>query len=66
MRVGLSKEFGHPQLFGTVQDVNKPFGLVVGISILDTKGRRFEPQHQYVFSLSKRLIRIASVDSVVK
>ena len=29
-------------------------GLVVRISILDTKGRRFEPQHQYVFSLSKR------------
>ena len=30
-------------------------GLVVRMSILDTKGRRFEPQHQYVFSLSKRL-----------
>ena len=30
-------------------------GVVVRMSILDTKGRRFEPQHQYVFSLSKRL-----------
>ena len=30
-------------------------GLVVRMSILDTKGRRFEPQHQYVFSLNKRL-----------
>ena len=30
-------------------------GLAVRMSILDTKGRRFEPQHQYVFSLSKRL-----------
>ena len=30
-------------------------GIVVRMSILDTKGRRFEPQHQYVFSLSKRL-----------
>ena len=30
-------------------------GLVVRMSILDTKGRRFKPQHQYVFSLSKRL-----------
>ena len=30
-------------------------GLVVRMSILDTKGGRFEPQHQYVFSLSKRL-----------
>ena len=29
-------------------------GLVVRMSILDTKGRRFEPQHQYVFSLGKR------------
>ena len=41
-------------------------GLVVRMSILDTKGRWFEPQHQYVFSLSKRLYRIASVDSAVK
>ena len=30
-------------------------GLVVRMSIFDTKGWRFEPQHQYVFSLSKRL-----------
>ena len=30
-------------------------GLVARMSIFDTKGRRFEPQHQYVFSLSKRL-----------
>ena len=30
-------------------------GLVVRMSILDTKDRRFEPQHQYVLSLSKRL-----------
>ena len=30
-------------------------GLVVRMSILDTKGRQFEPQHQYVFSLGKRL-----------
>ena len=30
-------------------------GLVVRVSILDTKGRRFEPQNQYVFSLSKIL-----------
>ena len=30
-------------------------GVVVRMSILDTKGWRFEPQHQYVFSLSKIL-----------
>ena len=30
-------------------------GLVVRMSIWDTKGRRFEPQRQYIFSLSKRL-----------
>ena len=30
-------------------------GVVVRMSILDTKGWRFEPQHQYIFSLSKRL-----------
>ena len=30
-------------------------GLVVRMSIWDTKGRRFELQHQYVFYLSKRL-----------
>ena len=30
------------------------------------KGWRFKPQHQNVFSLSKRLYRIASVDSDVK
>ena len=35
--------------------VTEHIGLVVRMSILDTKGRRFEPQHQYVFSLSKRL-----------
>ena len=35
--------------------LNEHIGLVVRMSILDTKGRRFEPQHQYVFSLSKRL-----------
>ena len=33
----------------------KVINVVVRMSILDTKGRRFEPQHQYVFSLSKRL-----------
>ena len=36
------------------------------MSILDTKDRRFEPQHQYVFSLSRDFIRIASVDLAVK
>ena len=30
-------------------------GLVVRMSILGTKGWRFEPQHRYVFSLSKIL-----------
>ena len=35
--------------------VGKHIGLVVRMLIFDTKGRRFEPQHQYVFSLSKRL-----------
>ena len=29
-------------------------GLVVRMSILDTKGRWLKPQHQYVFSVSKR------------
>ena len=42
-------------------------GLMVRMSILDTKGRRFEPQHQYVFSLSKRLyLHCIAVNSAVK
>ena len=35
-------------------DQNGHIGLVVRMSIWDTKGWRFEPQHQYVLSLSKR------------
>ena len=38
-----------------VQGNHVHIGLVVRMSILDTKGRRFEPQHQFVFSLSKIL-----------
>ena len=40
---------------GSYFGIFEHIGVVVRMSILDTKGRRFEPQHQYVFSLSKRL-----------
>ena len=48
-------ESGHPQLLGILLDLRQWYLSVVRMSILDIKGRRFEPQHQYVFSLSKRL-----------
>ena len=38
-----------------IHHTSNHIGLVVRMSILDTKGRRFEPQHQYVLYLSKRL-----------